>query len=80
MKKQLLFHQVRGQLTEWNRRRNITEFNYLFFLFSIIHTFSPFLSYIGEEESTAAPGEETTAVPPGKASNSMEQEKRRLSN
>ena len=73
MKKQQLFHQVTGQLTEWNRRRNITEFNYLFFsLFSIIHTFSPLLSYIGEEESTAAPGEETTAVPPGKASNNME--------
>ena len=73
MKKQLLFHQVRGQLTEWNRRRNITEFNYLFFLFSIIHTFSPLLCYIGEEESTAAPGEETTAVSSGKrTTNRME--------
>ena len=73
MKKQLLFHQVTGQLTEWNRKRNITEFNYLFFLFSIIHTFSPLLSYIGEEESTAAPGEETTAVPSGKSTtNRME--------
>ena len=73
VRKQQLFHLIRGQLTEWNRRRSITEFNYLFLLFSIIHTFSPLLSYIGEEESTAAPGEETSAVPSGKrTTNRME--------
>ena len=31
-------------------------------------------------ESTAAPGEETTAVPPGKTTNNMEKEMKRLLN
>ena len=36
--------------------------------------------YVASQESTAAPGEETTAVQPGKTTNNMELEKRRLSN
>jgi len=36
------------------------------------------LFHAATEESTAAPGEKTTAVPSGKTPNSMEKEKKRL--
>jgi len=38
------------------------------------------LFHLGKEESTAGPGEETTAVPPGKTTNNIEQEKKGLLN
>ena len=34
--------------------------------------------HVATKESTAAPGEETTAVPPGKTTNNMEKEMKRL--
>jgi len=36
------------------------------------------LFHAATEETTAAPGEETTAVPTGKARNNMEKERKRL--
>ena len=36
--------------------------------------------HVAKNESTAAPGEETTAVPPGNTTNNMEKEIKRLSN
>jgi len=45
-----------------------------------LRLFQSFSCHVATEESTAAPGEEITAVPPGKTTNNTEKEKKKLLN